>query len=727
MRQMSYLMSVLLISLMLVNEAVLAGNLIAHPGGEDTSSRTPNYGGFIYASPQVLYGFSYILGNGPSNSSYFTVSGWGTDYTQGIWIYGDAYYEVSTNNVDWTTQVFIPAGGGPPIWSYSGVAWVRLRAGINPYGQYNGMVSCNDFSNGIYTSVHCLGEVTNDPSNPSRFRWIGQSNASWQVSTNWSPPRSYKSRSNNDIIDFQFQGGNSVLTITDVPSEIIGQLNVQPPYNITLLPADTGSILSIKGIPDGSPSLNVYGGATLNLAGSNALSISLLTGTSGVINGNFVLNSGGTLTINPLSNVTVLGNFTNNNGNQGIIIKSNVTGTGSFITSVPMTGTMERYIPGDEWHLISSPVASAVSGLFTGCYLQNHSEATNVYTDITSTTEPLTPTKGFAVYKDEDITPQFSGNLNYGTQSMAVTNVTEGWNLVGNPYASYINWDATGWTKTNVNNAIYMHINSGFWASYVNGVGTNGGTNIIAPGQGFFIQASASGTLGMSNNVRTHSTGPFYKNSDSVLPNMVRLKLICKNNIDETIVRLAHEASAGFDGEWDAHKFFADNDTLAEIYSNGSLPLSVNSLAEPGAVPVGIRWKQGGICMISASDVNDLTNVFLEDKKTGNVTDLKKQPYAFTVEPGDDEQRFVLTFDLLSIYDKEREKIKIYSSGNAFYIDNSGAPGAGEYIVYNLAGQVILKGSLNAGHNEGLINIPGIYIVKVIMDQAVASEKVHIY
>ena len=33
---------------------------------------------------------------------------------------------------------------------------------------------------------------------------------------------------------------------------------------------------------------------------------------------------------------------------------------------------------------------------------------------------------------------------------------TKGFNLVGNPYPSAIDWDAaSGWTKTNIDNAVY--------------------------------------------------------------------------------------------------------------------------------------------------------------------------------------------------------------------------------------------------------------------------------
>jgi hypothetical protein len=67
-----------------------------------------------------------------------------------------------------------------------------------------------------------------------------------------------------------------------------------------------------------------------------------------------------------------------------------------------------------------------------------------------------------------------------------------GWNLVGNPYAATIDWDdGTSWTKTNIDNTIYV------WDSGVNSFKTWNGTTgdldsegLIAPFQGFWIKAN---------------------------------------------------------------------------------------------------------------------------------------------------------------------------------------------------------------------------------------------
>lgn len=69
----------------------------------------------------------------------------------------------------------------------------------------------------------------------------------------------------------------------------------------------------------------------------------------------------------------------------------------------------------------------------------------------------------------------------------------DGWNLIANPYPCTIDWNDLDWTKTNIDNAIYVyHAATGLYASYVNGIGNNGGSNLIAPFQAFWVHANGN-------------------------------------------------------------------------------------------------------------------------------------------------------------------------------------------------------------------------------------------
>lgn len=443
---------------------------------------------------------------------------------------------------------------------------------------------------------------------------------------------------------------------------------------------------------------------------------------------NLTINSGAVLTIAADKALTVNGTLTNSAGNGGLVINSG----GSLIESTAgIAGTVNSAIPATEWHLISAPISNATSAMFTGKYLQTHSENTNAYTDITLTTDALTPGKGYAVYGDAGFTASYAGTLNTGNQTYSTTAASYsspngGWNLVGNPYPCSIDWSAaSGWTKTNVNNAIYVHRNSSTWATFIGGVAANSGTRYIAPGQGFFVQSTAAGTLAMTNAVKVHNATTFFKNADEVVPNLLRIEVSGNGYKDEAVVRFAPEATAEFDGNYDAHKLYGDVAEAAQVYTLGSIPLAINSLPATSTVPLGIYTGAAGTYTLAATEINDLTGVTLEDTHTGIFTDLTKSPCSVELTAGESGQRFVLHFGPLSIEDKESTPASIYSYRHTAYISMNGNTTA-DIFIYTISGQLVATLTSASGMNEVQLPVSGTYIVKVVGDKTMGVKKVFI-
>jgi hypothetical protein len=381
--------------------------------------------------------------------------------------------------------------------------------------------------------------------------------------------------------------------------------------------------------------------------------------------------------------------------------------------------------------LISAPISDAFSSIFLGKYLQKHTESTNLYTDILNSGTALTAMKGFAAYDASTFTASYIGTLNEGTIGStnnvvrSVTGDLSGWNLVGNPYPSSIDWAAgSGWTKTNVNDATYIHKNTFTWAEYVGGVGTNGGTQFIAPGQGFFVNVASvgNGTLKMDNNVRVHNATSFFKNSVS---NLVRLQVSGNGYTDEAVVRFTPEATAAFDGDYDAYKLFGDAPEAAQIYTVGGENLAINSMPETNEVPVGVKVGAEGVYTIAATEINDITAVSLEDTKTGIFTNLLQGAYTFSFAPGETETRFVLHFGTLSVPETENSVAGIYVSHGIVYVtmkDNA----KGDIYVYTVAGQLVAKVPATKGSNKISLSNTGNYIVKVVSNQNTMVKKVFV-
>ncbi|GAB4325213.1 MAG: hypothetical protein Kow00127_17940 [Bacteroidales bacterium] len=447
------------------------------------------------------------------------------------------------------------------------------------------------------------------------------------------------------------------------------------------------------------------------------------------------------ITISTTGALTVENSYTLNVSGH-FAIESDATGTGSFINNGGFTSAnsvMERYYSGGEWHLISSPVTNALSGMFTGLYLQQHDEATNAYSDIVATNVVLNPMQGYALYNSSSDIAAFQGTFNDNSigssnnlSRSGAGSLNYGWNLVGNPYPSSIYWDAsTGWTKTNVDDAIYLHVNASTWATYIAGVGTNGGSPYIAPGQGFFVSVTDNGgpypeygTLMMNDDVRSHYNSTFFKNS---VANMVRLQVSGNGYSDETVVRFTSEATTQFDSQWDAHKLFGYQSEAPQIWSVMDGDYSINALPEPQPVVIGVKAEEAGWFTITATEINDIDQLWLVDNLTGTVTNLKEESYSFDYEPGVMDQRFELFFNpLTAVSESVLPEPEIRSIDGGVKIIVPGIP-RGEWEVYSITGQIVQSGHIEKSATvvTGLEN--GVYLVRVRNNNGVMTTKVQIH
>ena len=406
------------------------------------------------------------------------------------------------------------------------------------------------------------------------------------------------------------------------------------------------------------------------------------------------------------------------NGSLTIKAGASLITTGSVQGSV----TVESNITSGFWHLISSPVSDATSNVFNGKYLQEHNEQTNLYSDITATNISLNAGKGFATYNSSGFTAYYTGQLNTGTINYSTTRNGDGWNLVGNPYPSNI--DFTKLIRTNINGAFYLHISNSSWGVYNAGLGTGDipVTEFIAPGQGFFVEATGTGSIEFNDESRTHTFGAFQKKT-AIVSNMVRLEVSGNGYKDDAAVRIAEGSTNMFDGEWDGHKIFGDVADAAQIYTLGDTPLAINAIPEATSVVIGIHSGTSGTYTIAATEINDLQNVKLEDTKTGIITDLTTKSYTFEFTAGENESRFKLHFTALGMDEKETTSANIYSYQQTVYVnlaDNT----QGDIYIYNLAGQLVTAKESASGNVRIGLTSTGVYMVKVVTQKETLTQKV---
>jgi hypothetical protein len=355
--------------------------------------------------------------------------------------------------------------------------------------------------------------------------------------------------------------------------------------------------------------------------------------------------------------------------------------------SVQGSVTVQRYMSieggnsGRIYRYISSPVQSApvsqiqafipVTGTFTGAsscsgcgtnqtmFTYNEADITGdlntgyVNFPATVNSETFTEGLGYSIFVRGNIAPvstagsalyELRGPIFSGNRTLPVTFnssgtlANDGWNLVGNPYPSTIDWQAaSGWTKTNMTDAIYVNDNgNGTIASFINGTGVNGGSRYISSGQGFFVKSSGGvPVLQTTEAVKVGGTQTTFLREGAV-PNLLKLKLTKGNIYDEIAIRYSSEATDSFDPTFDAYKLKNAAFNFSSII--GDVKYSINSLNEfscSSLVQLDISDAAVGAYKIELSQFDSFDEsieISLIDQFTGTTIDARTQSvYDFTI------------------------------------------------------------------------------------------------
>jgi len=430
---------------------------------------------------------------------------------------------------------------------------------------------------------------------------------------------------------------------------------------------------------------------------------------------------------------------------NNLTIESSALGNGSLMgqgfLTVNGTTTIQRYTTQAVWHGIAGPLdnddfnslyfggSPDVWGLWYNESINDYEYATDLATD-------LGDAKGWMVWVG-GATPQtfnFTGDLRGGTVGpVALANTgpdpLHGYNFVGNPYPSAIDWDAApGWTKTNVDAGIWVW-NGTNWSTYVTGSGgTNGGLQYVSLAQGFFVQVNAaqsSGTLEMTNAVQVHNNAPFMKAPASLPADLIKLKITDGELSDESIIRLDAEATEGYDGQFDMHKMFSWNEDHPQLYSTANNFMTVNVLPkETVMVPMDVRGLDGNEMTIALEEVTDFAQVYLSDEYTGIQTNLMESPYTFIYDAGQTD-RFTIYFTVVGTTENQLENIRVYSFDQKIRVIIPMELNAHVEVV-NMLGQTVIETDAHLGTRDINMDHGGYYLVNITGDNQRVTRKVFI-
>lgn len=602
--------------------------------------------------------------------------------------------------------------------------------------------------------------------------WTGTVSSDWNATGNWSCgliPSSLFSATIPNVANKP--------VISTGATAAVNNLTIDPGSSLTI----SGNTLQIGGAITNNGTFTATDG-TVELNGTAAQSIGASVFSSNTIK-NFTVNNAAGVTLLGSLIVTGIVNVQNGSLASGgnLTLASTASGTalinGSGAGSVTGNVTMQRYLPsGYGYKYFSSPFQAAtvnefgddmdLGDWFPTFYSFDETSANSGWIDYTNTAGTLDPLHGYAVQFGSDPaakTVDVTGVVNNGSLSATFYNhnntYTLGFNLAGNPYPSPIDWDAaSGWTKTNIDNAIYYFKASqtdeygGRYSAWVGGVSSDDTvSNIIPSMQGFFIHISdgtypVTGTLGMNNSVRiTDLAHSFQKSDDKGSFPLIRLSATYENDptaTDPLVIYFDEKASARFEGNLDAMKLMNSDYFAPNFYSIGidGKKLSIDARPSAGGtdshVKLGLNINLDGYLIFRINDIGtDIScdKVTITDLVTGREQDLLHgSMYRVFLAAGEYPDRFILNLSATVTAIPETRTgnniFSVYTSHGIIRMNLSldGQDADNILAISSLTGQVmVIKKDLQTGYHEfdsGLKD--GFYIVTFSSGNYRVSRKI---
>lgn len=285
-------------------------------------------------------------------------------------------------------------------------------------------------------------------------------------------------------------------------------------------------------------------------------------------------------------------------------------------------------------------------------------------------------------YLPNPVTLNMKGILQQGdlTKQLSYSGngVGKGWNLIGNPYPSNIDWNTV--TKTNVNDAVYTYrpsLNGGTYASYINGSSTNGGSNILESHVGFFVRANNTGaslTFHENDKVATAQPNTMFRNSNT--QNQINSKLLLRlvadslQYTDEVVVRFGiDKATDDFDEEFDAYNLAGNaHDLYALDAKENKYSIYHGSELKPWQdedreIKLGISVPVKGIYNLQGKLLNEMANgniAFLKDAELNTLTAITDSiNYSFSIN----NNQLLVNNNRFSIVFNPKEKTIVPTTG----------------------------------------------------------------
>ena len=486
--------------------------------------------------------------------------------------------------------------------------------------------------------------------------------------------------------------------------------------------------------------------------------------------------SGGSITIPKDSYVFVGGDFTNTAGT--VTLHSDSDEFSSLLVSGTAIGniTYNRYVNivgTGEWDLIGAPV----SGMAFSTLIQDpniarngdfyavgsYNNYTDTWTNATAeTTGNLALGQGYQMATTSGGTLSFTGDIADGNRTVTITNndaansgAGRRWNLIANPFASYLNGNSNADGTNNFLTVNTAAIDDNFEAIYgwkADGTGyaiyNNTSTAIyIAPGQGFFVAAAGSGEGQTITFTKAMQTVIGADDFVALGPSVTSYELVLDMHSDavkvaDTKFYFKEGLTLGLDPGYDAGAYNQTSGLSSRFLEQDSgIGMGINAMSIDDMsnviVPLAVN-QEAGISLkiqIANSTIPEDINVYLEDTIENTFTLLTKESFELLAQTTlSGLGRFFLhytTSTLSSDTVSSTSLVSAYKGTGNTYISIEGLQQFSQpanLTLYNVLGMKVLSRKIqNPSQKEMFSTVgmrAGVYILKVQAENIVFTKKI---
>lgn len=480
---------------------------------------------------------------------------------------------------------------------------------------------------------------------------------------------------------------------------------------------------------------------------------------------NLKVSTGAGIVIQKTGALTVNGDLTTSNNlilqsdadhYSSLIVKGNVAGTAKYKAQVQTPTAMgvasnevliSAPVTGESFKMFHAANPNIVSNTIHSLFLFGpFNKIKGTYTLYSNTEkDPFKAATGYKAAATNNGSFTFTGMINTDTIKKDIQNSGPAfatWNLIGNPYPSYINLSEFLTTNTTqfapTASGIYNYdpeVSNG-WTVHNLAYLTLHPNAEIKPSQGFMVAAKPEGGTALFTPAMrsTGGTDGFRVRKDSIAKNVGFLKLNLTNGTQNyhTDIYFNDQSTKGLDPGYDASVYggkapdFAIYSQLAE--KNTGLELAVQSLgytdlSNDTVIPLGVNAAIGQQITLSIADalLPEETEVYLEDRHMNTFTLLRTNNHSFftTIKASQTGRFFLhLSNPTLSFGSDIKGFPQIFTSNGAQILHIKGSIEHNtEISIYDVQGRLILNPQLNEDIQNNQIDLSilsaGMYLAKL--------------